>query len=70
VPHRPRSPGGRLGRTGCTGSASLSIAFGKICINGGFNYGSRVEDAAADALAGHLEEEILDRLCAKRWEIG
>ena len=33
---------------------------GEIGIDGGLQVGDRVEDAAADALAGHLGEEVRD----------
>ena len=33
---------------------------GEISIDGGLQVGDRVEDAAADALPGHLRKEVLD----------
>ena len=34
--------------------------FGEISIDGGLQVSDRVEDAAADALSGHLGKEVLD----------
>ena len=34
--------------------------FGEISIDGGLQVSDRVEDAAADALPGHLGKEVLD----------
>jgi hypothetical protein len=36
------------------------IVLGEIGIDGGLQVGDRVEDAAADALPGHLGKEVLD----------
>ena len=36
--------------------------FGQISIDGGLQVSDRAEDAAADALPGHLGEEVLDRI--------
>ena len=34
----------------------------QVAVDGGLEVGDRTEDAAADALAGHLGEEALDRI--------
>jgi hypothetical protein len=36
------------------------IVLGEISIDGGLQVGDRAENAATDALPGHLREEILD----------
>ena len=38
------------------------IVLGEIRIDGGLQIGDRAEDAAADALPGHLGKEVLDRI--------
>src|SRR6516165_1741795 len=40
----------------------VSIVLGKIGVDSGLQVDDRAEDAAADALPGHLGEEVLDRI--------
>jgi hypothetical protein len=43
-----------------TKGLGLAFVLGEIRIDGGLQVGDRAKDAAADALAGYLGEEVLD----------
>ena len=47
----------------------VSIVLGKIGVDSGLQVDDRAEDAAADALPGHLGEEVLDAL-SQEAEVG
>ena len=49
-----------MGGLGPDEGFGAGIVLGEIGIDGGLQVGDRVEDAAADALPGHLGKEVLD----------
>ena len=49
-----------LGGLGPDERFGAGIVVGEISIDGGLQVGDRAEDAAADALPGHLREKVLD----------
>ena len=44
--------------------------FGEISLDGGLQIGDRAEDTAANALSGHLGEEILSTALSQEAEVG
>ena len=52
----------RVGGFGPDERFGIGIVLGQISVDGGLEVDDRAEDAAADALAGDLGKEVLDRI--------